>query len=218
MSNLRKILNLIGYFIGYQCFVSIIFIGLYFPHQIKIWATIIFAIIGCLLSGKYLWWLINKYRSQQDLKFNLPRFSTIKVLIIAVIIISLIQYLTNFIPEPTNQKELDKLIQANIPLFSLSTVILAPLYEELIFRGFLAKYFFPNFKNGKNVILYAVISGVLFGFAHEPVLDAAFLLYSSIGIVLAMTYVNCRDLRYNIGLHMLMNLVATGIMILNMNI
>ena len=55
------------------------------------------------------------------------------------------------------------------PLFSFfAVVIFAPLTEELIFRGMLARYLFPKQDNSKQTLLFLLVTSVLFALIHFP--------------------------------------------------
>ncbi|WP_164848106.1 CPBP family intramembrane glutamic endopeptidase [Lacticaseibacillus hulanensis] len=90
-----------------------------------------------------------------------------------------------------------------LTLFLLAGV-LAPFIEELIFRGIFMNVFWQK-DNQVNSICAILISGLVFGLMHEPHLSVFLLLYSSLGWILAYTYRYHRDLRYSIGLHMMIN-------------
>ena len=55
------------------------------------------------------------------------------------------------------------------PLFSFfAVVIFAPLTEELIFRGMLARYLFPKQYNSKQTLIFLLVSSILFALIHFP--------------------------------------------------
>ncbi|GAY73386.1 CPBP family intramembrane glutamic endopeptidase [Lentilactobacillus kosonis] len=87
------------------------------------------------------------------------------------------------------------------------SILLAPIFEELIFRGIYMNYFF-NKDNRLNNILAMVTSALIFGFAHEMQFDLNWIMYSILGLFLSYSYIHYRDIRFNIGLHMLNNLAS----------
>lgn len=108
---------------------------------------------------------------------------------------------------PDNQKAVEA-DQLRLPVWNaIFSVILAPIFEELIFRGIFMNYFF-NKDNRSNNILAIVISGLLFGYAHELQFNVNWLMYSGLGCFLSYTYMHFRDIRYSIGLHFLNNFVS----------
>ncbi|WP_268912521.1 CPBP family intramembrane glutamic endopeptidase [Lentilactobacillus sp. SPB1-3] len=88
------------------------------------------------------------------------------------------------------------------------SVFLAPIFEEIIFRGIFMNYFF-NKDNRLNNILAMVTSALIFGFAHEMQFDLNWLMYSGLGLFLSYSYMHYRDIRFNIALHMINNLVSS---------
>ena len=95
------------------------------------------------------------------------------------------------------------------PLFSFfATVIFAPLTEELIFRGMLARYLFPKQDSSKQTLLFLLVSSLIFALIHFPGDVQQFFVYFSLGFSLGLAYISRKDLVYSISLHALNNLVA----------
>lgn len=95
------------------------------------------------------------------------------------------------------------------PLFSFFAInIFAPLTEELIFRGMLARYLFPKQDNSKQTLLFLLVSSVLFALIHSPGTLQQFLVYASLGFSLGLAYISRKGLVYSISLHALNNLVG----------
>ncbi|HUC86907.1 MAG TPA: type II CAAX endopeptidase family protein [Candidatus Saccharimonadales bacterium] len=81
-------------------------------------------------------------------------------------------------------------------------VIIPPFVEESVFRGFM----FPAFSKRYGVVIGAVITSVLFGFAH---LQGNVSVYTFIlSLVLCGLYVRTNSIIPGIALHMLNNYVA----------
>ena len=95
------------------------------------------------------------------------------------------------------------------PLFSFfAVVIFAPLTEELIFRGMLARYLFPKQDNSKQTLLFLLVSSVLFTLGHFPGDVQQFFVYFSLGFSLGLAYISRKGLVYSISLHALNNLIG----------
>ena len=95
------------------------------------------------------------------------------------------------------------------PLFSFfAVVIFAPLTEELIFRGMLARYLFPKQDNSKQTLIFLLVSSLLFALVHFPGTPQQFLVYGSLGLSLGLAYVSKGGLAYSIALHALNNLIG----------
>lgn len=107
---------------------------------------------------------------------------------------------------PSNQQAVNAAQMKNPVLNIFFAGLLAPIFEELIFRGIFMNYFF-NKDNRLNNILAVLVSGAIFGFAHELSFDATWIMYSILGCCLSFAYMHFRDIRYSIALHMMNNLI-----------
>ena len=95
------------------------------------------------------------------------------------------------------------------PLFSFfATVIFAPLTEELIFRGMLARYLFPKQDSSKQTLIFLLVSSALFALIHFPGDVQQFFVYFSLGFSLGLAYISRKGLVYSISLHALNNLIG----------
>lgn len=106
-----------------------------------------------------------------------------------------------------------------ILLAFVTTVITAPLFEEMIFRGYLYTAMFTSFKRKKERM---VVNAMLFAAAH--VFLVSFILGAEIpyyifviGYLLARLYEETRSIMPGILLHALNNLLVFGLEILKMN-
>lgn len=107
---------------------------------------------------------------------------------------------------PSNQQAVNTAQMKN-PVWNIFFAgFLAPIFEELIFRGIFMNYFF-NKDNRLNNILAVLVSGCIFGFAHEMSFDFTWIMYSALGCCLSFTYMHFRDIRYSVALHMMNNLI-----------
>ncbi|MDD1721697.1 MAG: CPBP family intramembrane metalloprotease [Euryarchaeota archaeon] len=89
-----------------------------------------------------------------------------------------------------------------LPVLFLSAVLIAPIAEEIVFRGYLYKAFRDRVKPGYAILL----SSALFSFIHLE--WRAFIPLFVIGIVLAYVYEKTGNLIAPITVHMLNNAVA----------
>ena len=115
-----------------------------------------------------------------------------------------------FLPnDPSVNQQIAIDLTLSQPLFSFfAVVIFAPLTEELIFRGMLARYLFPKQDNSKQTLLFLLVSSVLFALIHSPGTLQQFLVYASLGFSLGLAYISRKGLVYSISLHALNNLVS----------
>ncbi|EHO45888.1 CPBP family intramembrane glutamic endopeptidase [Lentilactobacillus kisonensis] len=95
-------------------------------------------------------------------------------------------------------------------LMAFTAVFCSPILEELVFRGFLIGAFF----NASSFWGPIVVSAVLFAIPHmETINIISFLTYAILGGVLGYLFVKTRNIKVSIGLHFLNNLIAVGMMI-----
>ena len=87
-------------------------------------------------------------------------------------------------------------------MFVLVAVVMAPAFEEIVFRGFL----FRGLANSFGWVWAALISAALFGGAHLQ-LDV-FLPLAALGFILAWAYHRTGSLWTNITMHALFNAIA----------
>ena len=115
-----------------------------------------------------------------------------------------------FLPnDPSVNQQIATDLTLSQPLFSFfAVVIFAPLTEELIFRGMLARYLFPKQDNSKQTLLFLLVSSILFALIHFPGDVQQFLVYTSLGFSLGLAYISRKGLVYSISLHALNNLVS----------
>lgn len=158
------------------------------------------------------------WRYQKQLKKNNPNHYGLKPInwkyILLVIIMYLIstgisEFLESLITVETaaNQQMIEDLFTQLPIAMAISTVIVAPIVEELIFRGVFFNYFF-----NKNTLFFKVAaivaSGLLFGLVHEFALSFNLLQYALLGGIMAFIYSYTKDIRYNILFHVINNAVA----------
>lgn len=141
--------------------------------------------------------IINfKYYFNSYLKYW---FLNLGLMMIASSLVSMITQIDN----STNQEYVVKILE-NFPIYaSLSTIIIAPITEELVFRLNFRKIF-------KTDILFIIISGLVFGIMHLSVatslLELLYIIpYSIPGFIFAYTLKKSNNIFVPISLHMLHN-------------
>lgn len=108
----------------------------------------------------------------------------------------------------TNQATIEN-IHMNPFLLITFTVIMAPIVEELVFRGILmGRVFNPD------SIVGLILSSLLFGLAHMPNSIGVWIVYAGMGFVLGTVYRKCQKLEYCIMAHMINNSIAVSMMLL----
>ena len=108
----------------------------------------------------------------------------------------------------TNQATIEN-IHMNPFVLITFTVIMAPIVEELVFRGILmGRVFNPD------SIVGLILSSLLFGLAHMPNSIGVWIVYAGMGFVLGIAYRKCQKLEYCIMAHMINNSIAVSMMLL----
>lgn len=97
-------------------------------------------------------------------------------------------------------KELEKTYE--ITIFFIASVIVAPLYEELLFRGII----FPKLIQKTNFLIALFLSSFVFAVLHFHL--SALLPLFSLSIILSFTYLHSSSLWPCISLHALFNLIS----------
>ena len=97
-------------------------------------------------------------------------------------------------------KELEKTYE--ITIFFIASVIIAPLYEELLFRGII----FPKLIQKTNFLIALFLSSFVFALLHFHL--SALLPLFSLSIILSFTYLHSSSLWPCISLHALFNLIS----------
>ncbi|MDV8279039.1 CPBP family intramembrane metalloprotease [Streptococcus pneumoniae] len=119
-------------------------------------------------------------------------------------------FISPFISPPSNQISLNETIEMmgrqEFPYFLLIVCFIAPIAEELIYRGVIMTTFFKNSPWYGDVLLSAIIFGYIhINFALTPL---AFFIYASGGLILALLYRMTKNLYYPILVHILINITA----------
>ena len=108
----------------------------------------------------------------------------------------------------TNQEIIENIHMNPIVLITL-TVIMAPIVEELVFRGILmGRVFNPD------SIVGLILSSLLFGLAHMPNSIGVWIVYAGMGFALGTAYRKFQKLEYCIMAHMINNSIAVSMMLL----
>lgn len=113
--------------------------------------------------------------------------------------------------EATNQVLVSKLVQTNFPVMLFQTVIIAPILEEMLFRGLIF-----NTLRQKNMISAHIISAFLFGLLHVYSYILAgdmsewikLIPYMMVGLSFSVVYEKRQTIFAPIILHAVKNLIA----------
>lgn len=103
-----------------------------------------------------------------------------------------------------NQQILNEAMQSMSFLrMFLAFCVLAPIQEEVMMRGLIMRYMFPN-----HPWIGIIISALLFAALHVTTLWIHFLIYFVMGLILAIIYYKTGRIEYAIGGHFLNNLIG----------
>lgn len=149
------------------------------------------------------------FKKAQSFKTVPFKKSTWIIVGIAVILIFAINAVTVPLMNKTNANvnALQLVAKNNIAILVFFTIIMAPILEEILFRGIFMNWFFAN-----TPIVSVILSGLFFGYAHAPIgahTDWIYLLSKvMLGIVLAAVYARTKNIKANITVHFLNNFLA----------
>lgn len=170
----------------------------------------IFIIVAVVLS---IWGSIAIGKTINVSKFNLD-FLTLKNLLIIFGSFFLTRIITIFLMclltiqgdnMTANDAAIEIMFSNESPLLIiLIMAISASIIEEIVFRGGIIGYLFIGHEK-----IGILISSILFGLIHGPTNLVSFILYTSIGLILALAYYKSKRLEVSIVIHFLNNLLAT---------
>ncbi|KRN98892.1 CPBP family intramembrane glutamic endopeptidase [Companilactobacillus kimchiensis] len=208
----RKAIWLFGIFILYQL-TQVPFI---IPTLKKIhssWVQAILIIVGVILSillVRYIW---RSFNGDLNPKVNfLPNWNLkqrIWIYLILLVALLGLGYLAGDLPTSSNQTEIEKMFQGNRWAILIAVNLCGPVIEELIFRGTLQKLFFNKMENLWQMGAYVVISTGLFVWIHEPAMNLQMVPYILMGLVFSLAYVLLGNIKYDISLHIINNIVSS---------
>ena len=206
---IKAIIVILFYFFSYTYPAEILkFLGLNLIKMSLIYKTTILTIYEASIL------LVVIYAYKEELKQALSKFklSYIKdyikywILILVLMVIStniVSMFTTNEVA--TNQEIIIDTLQKAPIYILITTILIAPLLEELIFR-FCIKKIIP-----KPSIIYILISGLLFGSMHvvftlENITDLLFIIpYSIPGIIFAYLYNKTDNILIPASIHFIHN-------------
>jgi|GEM_PF-2725830 len=110
-------------------------------------------------------------------------------------------------PQPVVLEFLEMENHQGVIFFVIMAVVVAPIWEEVVFRGIL----YPLFRGMRDRVFAVLVTGILFGLVHAH--GPAFVPLTFLGCVLAWFYERTGKLGYCIGLHASFN-AATAITLL----
>jgi membrane protease YdiL (CAAX protease family) len=127
---------------------------------------------------------------------------------LAIVIYSVVLHAAGAGAAVPKQDQLDQLFSnpAILPLAGVATVIMAPIAEEIFFRGFI----FAGLIRPLGVFGAMLVSGFIFGAFHIQSVDSIGLLlpFTLVGMLFAWLYYRTGSILPNMGAHFLFNLIS----------
>ena len=221
------------------CFILFFCIGDISTYVLKIFdinidtlndkALVIYQFVMSLIMFVVLFIIYNKSVKEDFINFKIDINKNITYIVKMFVIFMMVKYIVSFISvlimtmlnfdtssmTSVNQNLIETYVKASPLLMVISTAILAPFYEEVLFRLGINKVL-------KNKYLFIIISGMIFGFMHVFPLDDGVTLalgmmqsinYVTMGIFLSYTYYKTDNIFISIGIHFLNNLLSVLAMI-----
>jgi len=165
------------------------------------------ATIGLLIIAAIILFITFKHAQ----KFPSQKFtkSTWLIIIVATVLTILINFATiPFMKSSNENVDALKLVANNsMVILLVFTIFVAPILEEILFRGIFMNWFFTN-----SPLLSVLFSGLIFGYVHAPFGPTTDWVYALskilLGIVLAGVYYRTKNIKADITVHFLNNFLA----------
>ncbi|GCF94903.1 CAAX amino protease [Enterococcus florum] len=173
-----------GVIVGLIGFAIMLSVFIYLANKAKLWTKNGFSSIGKTMT-------IGK-----SIGFAVAGFVIVRLYVAFLVLVI-------HMPPTANDQGIQTISGTASPiLFFLALTVMAPIMEEIVFRGFLFKFFFRN-----QPVLALLLSAALFGLVHGPtdLLSAA--TYVGMGAVFALIYYKTGRLEMSILAHALNNLL-----------
>ena len=152
-------------------------------------------------------WLFSVRSADHKLRawgFRRPTAAIFWTIPLALVAAYIVSYANDLVFNPPDQDIVDAFppSAAGIALFAVVAVVMAPLFEELYFRGFV----FKGFANSWGWVWGAVVSGAVFSLAHLQL--TLFVPLFVLGFALAWVYQRTGSLWTSIAMHAIFNGLA----------
>ncbi|KAF0507243.1 CPBP family intramembrane metalloprotease [Pediococcus pentosaceus] len=175
---------------------------------------LIIVYIAIAIAVIIFFWQFYRYKIKKnhsiygDLPPRRVRTQTMLLMVLVWMIFMLFQiwYTNQFkVNISANQLAIEKLFE-KLPIWTFTDgVLVAPVMEELIFRGIFFELFFQTDQPVIKVI-GVIVNAVIFGALHDTGIN--FPIYAIMGAILAVTYMRTRDIKCSIGIHILNNFIS----------
>lgn len=211
---IKQILGIFGALFAYGFLQSMYIIPIYKKMHLDYLALLIASTLFIFFCGFfYYYWQLHKNNTWNfntnpfNFKFNKKTGKNILVLILGFSAMSIIQIFASIAFKnqvSDNQAELASISTLSNYLFKIMLAIVAPVCEELIFRGYFFNTFFKE-KSKLNFNWGIIVNGFIFAMFHDPRLTEFFCVYWVLGSLLALIYLTTKDIRYSMLAHIANN-------------
>ncbi|WP_278926685.1 CPBP family intramembrane glutamic endopeptidase [Staphylococcus auricularis] len=201
---------------------SDIFIGASHKYHLPIWVQAIIFVIFLALYFILIRFFWNRYKTYSGERIKRIRLKDVGFIILFFVILRVIAVvgtsLNNILSGNKTSGNDDAIYQlANytdsiLPFLTLilSISIVAPILEEITFRGLITS---KLFKYGR-MWLPLIVSSIIFGFLHAPTELVPLLMYSSMGAIFYLAYARRHSILDSILVHFLNNLLPALFLLL----
>lgn len=169
-------------------------------------------LISVLIAIVLMFPMLKKERKIDIGKIAYTLIISLSIMFFSNIIFSVLLTVIGGPEVSVNQSGLDMIMNFDKTKFLIMVIVIAPIFEELVFRGAI----FRTIRGRKGFWLAALVSSFLFGFMHvmsslfmKEYIDLIYLiLYGGLGIVLAWAYEFNHSIYACIILHIAYNFMA----------
>ncbi|HEL0414669.1 TPA: CPBP family intramembrane metalloprotease [Streptococcus equi subsp. zooepidemicus] len=178
------------------------------------WQTLLLVVIFLLISsGTYYLAVKLHIVGDQAIPKNDYRALWIGLGVVAVFVVKMIGGILLFLEHgpganTVNQAALEQAGLSPILMVTLVAIV-APIVEEIVFRGLLYGKLF-----GAESYLGLIFSSIMFGLIHVPTDFGSWFIYGGMGLVLGFVFHKTKKVEYTILIHFLNNALAVLIMLL----
>lgn len=189
-------------------FIALLFNGLQMVFPNAVYLTSLGYMVAYALSfGLTIRYAKRKITNEYNQPFswdfnNIPWVIYVVAIAIGLTNSAITEPLTSLIPMPAWAKELFESMLTNDAFAFITVVILAPVLEEVIFRGIILKGFLKNYNPTKAIIVSALLFG-LFHLNPWQAIGASF-----VGVILGWVYYKTKSIVPCIIIHFVNNLLA----------
>lgn len=171
-------------------------------------ANLMAAISGILtIVTLWIFFLIRKKKLSQETGMEkIPGTYFSYAVVLGISLAVAISFGMSLLPESWIEayaQEADLMVGDSVLLMVISTMVVAPLVEEIVFRGLMLS----RLRKAMPVGWAVAVSSLLFGLAHGQILWIAYA--AILGVIMSVVVVKTKSLTTSIILHMTFNIFGT---------